>query len=70
MFYKRLEKALKNNFKTENEIVTYCKKETSKNYSDAKCHDMQVICEYLLYKIKNDCTFEEYQQIIFEQIWG
>lgn len=70
MFYKRLQKALKQNLKSDKEIVDYCKKEAEKNYSDSKCHDLQCICEYLQYKLKNDVSFEEYQMIQFKETFG
>ena len=70
MFNKRLEKALKQGLKTEKEIVDYCKKECSKNYSDSKVHDLQCICEYLLYKLEHNVSFSEYQEIQFKEIWG
>ncbi len=68
MFYKRLEKALKQDFKSAKDIVNYCKKEASKNYSDKKCHDLQCICEYLLYNLQTNCTFSEYQEIMYKML--
>lgn len=70
MFYRRLEKALKQDLKNEKEIIEYCRKEASKNYSDGKVHDLQCICEYLLYKLKHNVSFSEYQEIQFKEIWG
>ena len=70
MFYKRLEKALKQDFKNEEEIVNYCKKELEKNYSDSKVRDLQCICEYLCYKLKHNVSFTEYQEIQFKEMWG
>ena len=70
MFYKRLEKAINQNLKSEQDIINYCKKEVNKNYSDRKAHDLQCICEYLLYNLKNKCTFEEYQIIEFKRIFS
>lgn len=70
MFEKRLQKALKQNLKTNKEIVDYCKKEMEKNYSERKLSDMQCICEYLQYKLTNDVSFNEYQKILFKEIWG
>jgi hypothetical protein len=69
MFEKRLQKALKQNLKTNKEIVDYCKKEMEKNYSERKLSDMQCICEYLQYKLTNDVSFNEYQEIQFKEIW-
>lgn len=69
MFYKRLEKAIKQDLKSEKDIINYCRKESRKNHSDSKCTDLQCICEYLLYNLENNCTFEEYQEIIFKSIF-
>ena len=69
MFYKRLEKALKQDLKTNKEIVDYCRKEVAKNYSDSKVRDMQCICEYLQYKLLHNVSFTEYQEIQFKEIW-
>lgn len=72
MFEKRLNKALKQNFKDEMEIVNYFRKECSKNYSDSKAHDLQCICEYLLFRFKNggiNISFTEYQELQFKEIW-
>lgn len=68
MFEKRLNKALSMNLKNNDEIINYCKKEAAKNYSDRKCHDLQCICEYLLYKLNNNVTFYEYQRLQFEGV--
>lgn len=68
MFEKRLNKAINMDLKTEKEIIEYCRKEASKNYSDRKVHDLQCICEYLQYKLKNDVSFYEYQRIMFESM--
>lgn len=72
MFYKRLEKALKQDFKDTESVVNWCKKECSKNYSDSKVHDFQCIAEYLIYRIENNVnvSFNEYQEIEFKRIWG
>lgn len=70
MFEKRLKKAIKQNLKTDKEIIDYCKKEAKKNYSDRKAHDLQCIVEYLQFKLKKDVSFEEYQQEQFNMIWG
>ena len=70
MFYKRLEKALKQDLKTNEEIVEYCRKEANKNYSDSKVHDLQCICEYLQYRLIHNVSFNEYQEIQFKEIWG
>lgn len=70
MFYKRLEKAINQNLKSDSEIVNYCKKELKKNYSDRKAHDLQCICEYLQYKLKNDVSFEKYQEIQLKEIFS
>ena len=63
MFYRRLEKALKQDFKDTKSIVEWCRKEVAKNYSDSKVHDYQCICEYLIYRIENniDISFSDYQ---------
>ena len=50
MFYKRLEKAIKQDLKSD------------------KAHDLQCICEYLQYKLKNDVSFEKYQEIQLKEI--
>ena len=68
MFYKRLEKAINQNLTNEIDIINYCKKEANKNYSDKKCHDLQCICEYLIYNLKNKCSFNEYQKILFKEL--
>lgn len=72
LFDIRLNKAMKQDFKSSREIIDYCIRETRKNYSDAKCRDYQCICEYLIYcfekKVKID--FVEYQYIQFKSIWG
>lgn len=68
MFEKRLNKALEKDLKTEKDIIDYCKKEATKNYSDRKVHDLQCICEYLCYKLKNNVSFYEYQRILFESM--
>lgn len=70
MFYKRLEKAIKQDLKSDSEIVNYCRKESQKNYSDKKAHDLQCICEYLCYKLKNNVSFLEYQKIQFYEMFG
>ena len=70
MFEKRLAKALKQDFKAEQEIVDYCRKELEKNYSDSKVHDLQCICEYLCYRLKHNVSFSEYQEIQFKEMWG
>lgn len=73
MFEKRLNKALKQDFKSEKEIVDYFRKEASKNYSDSKTHDLQCICEYLLFRFKNggiNISFSEYQELQFKEMWG
>lgn len=70
MFEKRLNKALQQDLKTNIEITNYCKKEANKNYSDSKVHDLQCICEYLQYKLINDVSFREYQEIIYKEIWS
>lgn len=70
MFEKRLNKALKQDFKSEREIIEYCKKEMDKNYSERKLTEMQCICEYLLYRLKNNVSFTEYQEIQFKEMWG
>ena len=69
MFYKRLEKALKQNFKDTKSVIEYCRKEASKNYSDRKVHDLQCICEYLCYKIESrtDLSFNDYQVLQFKK---
>lgn len=69
MFEKRLNKALKQDLKTNEEIVNYCRKELKKNYSDRKVRDLQVICEYLQYKLKHNVSFSEYQVVMFENRW-
>lgn len=69
MFYKRLEKAINQDLKSSKDIINYCKKEASKNYSDKKCHDLQCICEYLLYNLQHKCSFEEYQNIMFKMFF-
>lgn len=68
MFEKRLKKAIEKDLKTEKDIIDYCKKEAAKNYSDRKVHDLQCICEYLCYKLKNNVSFYEYQRILFESM--
>lgn len=70
MFEKRLQKALKQDFKSTKDIVNYCRKEIKQNYSEKKLTDMQCICEYLIYKLENklDITFSEYQQIQMREI--
>lgn len=68
MFEKRLQKALKQDLKSDKEIVNYCRKELEKNYSDSKVHDLQCICEYLQYKLRNNVSFEEYQEIEFKEM--
>ena len=72
MFYKRLEKAMKQEFKNTTEVVEYCKKEMNRNYSERKLTEMQCICEYLIYRIENklDISFEKYQEIQFKEMWG
>ena len=72
LFEKRLNKALKQDFKSTSEIVDYCKKETNKNYSDAKVREFQCICEFLIYRLehKTNINFNEYQEIQFKEIWG
>lgn len=70
MFYKRLEKAINQNLKSDSEIVNYCKKELKKSYSDRKAHDLQCICEYLQYKLKNDVSFEKYQEIQLKEMFS
>lgn len=72
MFNKRLNKALKQEFKNTTEVVEYCKKEMNKNYSERKLTEMQCICEYLIYRIENnlDISFSEYQEIQFKEMWG
>lgn len=72
MFYKRLEKALKQDFKDTESAINWCKKEVSKNYSDSKAHDFQCIVEYLIYRIENNVnvSFNEYQEIEFKRIWS
>ncbi len=72
MFNKRLNKALKQEFKNTTEVVEYCKKEMNKNYSERKLTEMQCICEYLIYRIENnlDVSFEKYQEIQFKEMWG
>lgn len=68
MFEKRLQKALKQDLKSNEEIVNYCKKELKNNYSDRKVRDLQCICEYLQYKLKNNVSFNEYQEIQFKEM--
>ena len=72
MFRKRLEKALKQDFKDTKSVIEWCKKECSKNYSDSKVHDYQCICEYLCYRIEKniDISFSEYQERTFWEMWG
>lgn len=71
MFYKRLEKAIKQDLKTDSEIIEYCKKEANKNYSDNKVHDLQCICEYLQYKLKNgNISFDDYAILQFNLTFG
>lgn len=72
MFNKRLQKALKQDFKSTEEVVKWCRKEVSKNYSERKVTHYQNIADYLIYKLENnlDITFEEYQKILYEKIWG
>lgn len=70
MFYKRLEKALKQDLKSDKDIVEYCKNELNKNYSDSKAHDLQCICEYLQFKLKNNVSFTEYQEIEFKKLFN
>ena len=70
MFYKRLEKALNQNLKSNEEIVNYCRKESIKNPSDRKCTELQCICEYLQYRLINPVSFEEYQEIQFKEIFS
>jgi hypothetical protein len=56
--------------KSDSEIVNYCKKELKKSYSDKKAHDLQCICEYLQYKLKNDVSFEKYQEIQLKEMFS
>ena len=70
MFEKRLNKALKQNLKNSEEIVKYCRNEMEKNYSERKLTEMQSICEYLIYKLDNNVSFEEYQRIQFNKMFG
>ena len=72
MFEKRLQKALKQDLKTTNDVVEYCKKELDKNYSERKLTELQCICEYLCYRIDHnaDVSFNEYQEIQFKELWG
>ena len=70
MFERRLQKALKQDLKTNKEIVDYCKKEMEKNYSERKLTEMQCICEYLQYRLLHNVSFTEYQEIQFKEMWG
>lgn len=70
MFYKRLEKAIRQDLKSDSEIIKYCKNELKKSYSDRKAHDLQCICEYLQYKLKNDVSFEKYQEIQLKEMFS
>lgn len=70
-FENRLFKALRQDLKTTQEVVEYCKKECSKNYNDAKVQDMQCICEFLCYRIEHNVkiTFSQYQDIQIKELW-
>lgn len=69
MFEKRLQKALKQDLKTNEEIVNYCRKELRTGYSDRKVSDLQCICEYLQYRLLHNVSFSEYQEIQFKEIF-